>query len=442
MAFSLFLFLCYLTFMFNVEKKVLDNGLRVVLVPMPNSEAVTIQVLVGVGSKNETKEINGISHFLEHMFLKGTLRRPNPGDIHAEIDKIGASHNASTSLELTDFYIKSSAKDFDVGLDIISDIILNPLFNGEEIEKERGVILQEISMYEDMPPEKVLRSLIGVMYGDQPMGRETLGTKESVEKINKKDILKYRNDNYTPGNSVIVVAGGIDKDSAFEKIKSAFSEMEKKSSSNGFEFFDSQLKPGIKIFDKKIDQSHFAIGTKAFNMFDEKKYALSILSTVLGEKFSSRLFTEIREKLGLAYYVGSTTWLLLKDGILFIRAGVSHNNLEKAVKKIIEIIIDIRNNSVTKKELEEAKSFLRGQMALGLETSNRVADFFGEQELFYGKMMQPEEILEKIEKVTQDDILKVAQEIFQPEKISMAVIGNHHDFAEKEAFYKNLFSKI
>ena len=428
--------------MFNVEKKVLDNGLRVVLVPMENSEAVTIQVLVGVGSNHETKEINGISHFLEHLFFKGTKNRPNPGDIHKELDRIGATHNAFTTKEMTGFWVKSSVKDFDISLDIISDIILNPLFKEEEIEKEKGVILQEINMCEDMPQQKVLRSLVGVMYGDQSMGWETLGTKESVGKINRDDILKYRNDNYISNNSMIIVSGGIDNDSVFEKIKLAFLETKKENGDNKFKFSDFQSEPKVKIFDKKIDQSHFIFGIKAFDMFDEKRYTISVLSTILGEKSSSRLFMEIREKLGLAYYVGSMTWLLSKTGMFFIRAGVSHDNLEKAVGKIMEIISDLKNNGVLEKELEDAKSFLRGQTALSLETSDQVADFFGEQELFYGKMMQPEEILEKIEKVTQDDILKVAQEIFRPEKISMAVIGNHPDFSQKEEFYKNLFSKI
>lgn len=428
--------------MFNVEKKVLDNGLRVVLVPMENSEAVTIQILVGVGSNDEIKEINGISHFLEHLFFKGTKNRPNPGDIDREIDRIGASHNAITTKEMTGFWIKSSVKDFDTSLDIISDIILNPLFNEEEIEKERGVILQEINMYEDMPQQKVLRALPEVMYGNQPVGRETLGTKESVGMIKKSDILKFRTENYIAPNMVVIVSGGISKDEIIKKIEMVFSKIERPGKIEKFDVDAPQSEPKVKIFDKKIDQSHFAIGTKIFDMFDERRYALGILSAILGEKTSSRLFMEIRQKLGLAYYVWSTTWLMLKTGILIMRAGVSHDNLEKTIKKIIEIIGDIKNNGVAKKELDDTKGHIRGQMALGLETSDQVADFFGEQELFYGKMMQPEEILEKIEKVTQDDILRVAQEIFRPEKVSMAVIGSHPDFSQKEEFYKNLLSKI
>lgn len=428
--------------MFNFEKKVLSNGLRVILVPMENSEAVTIQVLVGVGSNNETKKINGISHFLEHLFFKGTKKRPNPGDINKELDRMGASHNAFTTKEATGFWVKSSIKDFDISFDIISDIILNSLFKKEEIEKEREVILQEINMYEDIPPQKILKKLISVMYGDQSMGWETLGEKESVKRIEREDIIKYRKVNYSVQNMIIVVAGNIDAEKVFKKISGIFSKNRRGKYQSQSGFKDFQDEPQIKIIDKKIDQSHLAIGIKAFDMFDERRYALNILSTLLGEKSSSRLFMEIREKLGLAYYVGSMSWLLSKTGILFIRAGVSHDNLKKTVEKIVEIIKDIKNNGIAKKELEDAKSHIRGQVALSFETTDQVADFYGEQELFYKKIMQPEEILKKIEKVSQSDILKVTRDIFRPEKISMAVIGHHEDVKNLENYYRKLLSNI
>lgn len=428
--------------MFNFEKKVLSNGLRAILVPMKNSEAVTIQVLVGVGSNNETKKINGISHFLEHLFFKGTKKRPNPGDINKELDRMGASHNAFTTKEATGFWVKSSIKDFDISFDIISDIILNSLFKKEEIEKEREVILQEINMYEDIPPQKILKKLISIMYGDQSMGWETLGEKESVKRIEREDIIKYRKANYSVQNMIIVVAGNIDAEKVFKKISGIFSKNRRGKYQPQSCFKDFQDEPQIKIIDKKIDQSHLAIGIKAFDMFDERRYALNILSTLLGEKSSSRLFMEIREKLGLAYYVGSMSWLLSKTGILFIRAGVSHDNLKKAVEKIVEIIKDIKNNGIAKKELEDAKSHIRGQVALSFETTDQVADFYGEQELFYKKIIQPEKILKKIEKVSQSDILKVTRDIFRPEKISMAVIGHHEDVKNLENYYRKLLSSI
>lgn len=428
--------------MFNIEKKVLDNGLRVILVPMENSEAVTIQVLVAVGSKNETKNINGISHFLEHLFFKGTKHRPNAGDVHKELDRIGASHNAFTSNEITGFWVKSSAKDFDISLDIVSDILLEPLFKKEEIEKERGVILQEISMYEDLPQRKVIDVLLNVMYGDQPAGWPVAGTKETVSGISRGDVLNYKEKNYLAKNMTVVVAGGINKKTAFEKISKVFKKIKKGELKAKKKIEILQKSPAIRLLDKKTDQSHLAMGIRSYDLFDDRRYALNLLSTILGGNPSSRLFMEIREKLGLAYYIGSVAWLQLDTGLIFIKAGVSRDNLEKTAKKIIEILNDIKNNGVSKEELKNAKSYICGQTALSLETTDQVADFYGEQELFYRKIMQPEEILQKIEKVSQYDILKVAKDIFRPEKISMAVIGQQEDNEKNRELFKKICVKI
>lgn len=428
--------------MLNFEKRILNNGLRVILAPMENSEAVTIQILAGIGSNHEIKKNNGISHFLEHLFLKGTKKWPNTGDLNKEMDRIGASHNAFTTKEATGFWVKSSVKDFNTGFEIISDVILNPLFKEEEIGKERNVILQEINMCEDLHIQKTLTNLISLMYGDQSMGWEITGTKETVSSINRQDIISYREKNYFAENMIIVVAGGIKKDEVFKRINEVFSNIKKEGEKPNFEFNDFQDSPKVEIINKKTDQSHLAVGIKAFDMFNKRRYALNVLSTILGGKSSSILFMEIREKLGLAYYVGSMSWLLSKAGILFVRAGVAHENLEKTVSKISEIFDDLKKNGVSKNDLEDAKSHIRGQMALSFETTDQVADFYGEQELFYNEIMQPEEILKEIEKVTQDDIIKLAGDIFQPGKISMAVIGSHPDFSQKEEFYKNLFSKI
>lgn len=428
--------------MFQVEKKVLNNGLRILTVPMKNSEAVTIQVLVGVGSKNETKKINGISHFLEHLFFKGTKNRPNPGDLDREIDKIGADHNALTSHEATIYWIKSAAKDFDIILDIISDIVLNPLFKEEEIEKERGVILQEISMYEDMPQRKVVDDLLWLSYGDQPVGRPLPGTKKTVMAIKRRDILKYQNKNYSAQNTIVVVSGGIDKKEAEIKIKKAFNYLRPGSAASAEKTKVPQKSPRIKIINKKTDQSHLVAGFPVFDMFDERRYALNILSAILGGNTSSRLFMEIRQKLGLAYYVGSWNWLQKDTGMLGIRAGVSHDNLEKTIAKISEILANLKKNGVSKTELENAKSFIRGQTALSFETSDQVADFYGEQELFYKKIMQPEDILGKIEKVSQNDILRLTKSVLSPEKLNMAVIGHYKNPEKKQEICKKIIKNI
>lgn len=420
--------------MLNYEKKVLDNGLRVILAPMENIEAVTLLVLVGVGSRYETKNINGVSHFLEHLFFKGTKHRPKPGDIHKELNKIGASYNAFTSKETTGFWVKSSAKDFDLSLDIISDILLEPVFDPKEIEKERGVILQEINMYEDDPRRKVLDILENVLYGNQPIGWDIAGKKEIVAKIKRADIINYEVNNYLAENMVVVAAGNVNQEIIFKKIRKVFKRVRKGRNKIAVPAKISNKSPKIKIVEKDSDQTHLALAFRGYDMFDEKRYALNLLSVVLGGNMSSRLFSEIREKLGLAYYVYSWGDQYMDAGYLGMAAGIPHEKTEKVVKKIVEIIKEIKEKSVSQKALDLAKGFVRGQMAMKFETSDEIASYIAGQELFYKKILQPEDVLKKIEKINQDDILQVGQEIFKSSRINMAIIGkppNHNLWSEK-----------
>ncbi len=428
--------------MFHFEKKVLDNGLRVIVAQMENTEAVTLSVFVRVGSRYEPLRVHGISHFLEHLFFKGTRRRPNPGDINKELDMIGAEHNAFTSKETTGFWVKSSAKDFDKSLDIISDILLEPLFKEEEIEKERGIILQEINMYEDEPRRKVIDILENIIYDRQPVGRDISGTKDSIKKIKRQDILNYKDDNYLSKNIVVVVAGNIKKDIAFKKIEEKFIRMKKGNNKKPKKTLIHQKFPAVKIVSKDIDQTHLTLAFRAYDMFDEKRYILNLISVILGGYSSSKLFAEIREKMGLAYYVYSYGDQYMDCGYLGIGTGIPHDKLETVVKKITEIVKNVKNGGITKNDLEHAKSYLRGQMALKFEGSDEVAYFIAGQEMFYKKIMQPIDIIKKIEKVSQNDIVKVAKDIFRPYKINMAVIGNHKDLIKKEKYYKKLFLEI
>lgn len=435
--------------MLNYEKKVLDNGLRVIVAPMENIEATTLLVLVGVGSRHENKNINGVSHFLEHLFFKGTKSRPKPGQVHKELNKIGATYNAFTAKEETGFWVKSSAKDFDISLDIVSDILLEPLFKNEEIEKERGVILQEISMYEDDPRRRILDIMENVLYGNQPLGWDIAGTKKTVNNIKRTDIVKYESDNYLSKNMVVIVAGNIDKKTAFKKIKNVFSRIRKGANKPFQRIKISQKSPQIKIIKKDSDQTHFALAFRGYDMFDEKRYILNLLSVTLGGNMSSRLFTEIREKLGLAYYVYSWGDQYNDCGYLGMAAGIPHEKIEKIINKITEIIKEIKEKSVSQKELDLAKGFIRGQMALKFETSDEIASFIAGQELFYKKILQPEEILKKIEKVNQNDILRIGKEIFNPARANLAIIGQPRSAARREGdnrkdeeLYKKIFLKI
>jgi predicted Zn-dependent peptidase len=427
--------------MISFKKKVLSNGLRVIAAPMENTDAVTLLVLAGVGSRYETKNINGISHFLEHLFFKGTKSRPKPGEVFKELDRIGSAYNAFTSKETTGFWVKSSAKDFDIGLDIVSDILQEPLFKKEEIEKERGVILQEINMYEDEPRRNVWNVLENVLYGDQPVGWDILGTKETVASIKRSDIINYRTKNYLSKNMIVVVAGNIDVKIVFKKIEKYFKRIKKGKNRLSKKTKIFQRPPRIKIINKDSDQTHLALGIRAYDMFHEKRYALNLLATILGGNFSSKLVMEIREKLGLAYYVYAFGDQYMDCGYLGIGTGIAHQELERVATKIIEILKRIKQKGFSKKDLDSAKSYLRGQMALKLETSDQVATFCAGQEIFYHKILQPEEVLKKLNKVSQNDILRVANEIFVPNKMNMAVIGSQDDFTKKELFYKNLLCK-
>lgn len=424
--------------MIKLEKRTLTNGLKVIVSPMENTETVTILVLVGVGSRYETKNINGISHFLEHLFFKGTKSRPNPGDVHKELDRIGAIHNASTSKENTGFWVKSSAKDFDTSLDIVSDILLEPLFKEEEIEKERGVILQEISMYEDDPRRRIMDILENVLYGDQPIGWDIAGSKETVNNIKRKDIINYESGNYLSQNMIVVIAGNINPQTAFKKVEKIFSRIKKGKIKKPSLTKEFQKSPQFKIVSKDSEQTHLAMAIRAYDMFDEKRYGLNLLSVILGGNTSSRLFTEIREKLGLAYYVFSWGDQSTDCGYLGMAAGIPHEKLSDVIKKIGEILTGIKNKGINKKDLDFAKGFLSGQTALRFETSDEIAFFIAGQELFYKKIMQPEEVLKKVEKVSQSDIVKMANELFRPRNLNLAAIGQKHNGKEIKKWMKKI----
>ena len=428
--------------MINFEKKVLSNGLRVILAPMSSTEAVTLLVLVKVGSRYETKNINGISHFLEHLFFKGTKKRPEPGQVLKDLNKIGADHNAFTSKEITGYWVKLSAKDFVIGLDVVSDILLESLFKGEEIEKERGVIMREIDMIEDNPPRKIQSTLENVIFGDQPIGWNVAGDKEIVRKIKREDIIKYEADNYLSQNMVVVVAGDLNKKTTFKKISDFFGKVRKGKNQPFKKTETLQTEPRAKILKKESDQTHFTLAFRAYDMFDKRRHALNLLSVILGGNSSSRLFTEIREKSGLAYYVYSWADQYEDCGYLGLAAGIPHEKLAEVAQKSIAIAKEIKEKGVSKDDLSFAKSFLRGQTALKFEASDEIASFVAGQELFYNKIIQPDEVLAKIEKVSQADILKIAQDIFRPERISMAVIGRQEQTKSNEEFYKKIFSKI
>lgn len=405
-------------------RKILPNKIRVILAPMAEAKSVNLLVLAGTGSKYETKKINGISHFIEHLFFKGTKSRPSVGEIHAELDSIGSQHNAFTAREVTGYWVKSASKHFSLILDIVSDIIINPLFNPEEVEKEKRVILEEIRMHNDDPMSRIFDIFNKLAYGNQPAGMPIDGYENTIKAITKKQIINYKESHYIGSNLAVVVAGDIDQ-VKFKEIENKFSQIKTGRAPSKKPPMEKQSGPGVYFKHKDTDQTHLILGGRSYNLYNQKKYASFLLDIILGGTASSRFFKELREKLGLAYYVKTAFIPETDAGQFILRAGVSNSNLGLAVDKIVEILKDIKNGGIGKKELDLAKENFRGRLALSFETSDEVADFFGEQEIFGLKIITPNELLKKVLDVKLEDLQKIANEIFQPNKINFALIGPH-----------------
>lgn len=405
-------------------RKVLPNKVRVILAPMAEAKSVNLLVLAGAGSKYETKKINGISHFIEHLFFKGTRSRPSAGQIHNELDSIGSQHNAFTAREVTGYWVKSASKHFSLILDIVSDIIINPLFNPEEIEKEKKVILEEIRMHNDDPMSRIFDAFNKLMYGNQPAGMPIDGYENTIKAITKKQIVNYKENRYVGSNLTVVVAGGIDQ-AKFKEIENKFSQVKTGKAPSKKPPIEKQSGPEAYFKYQDTDQTHLIMGSRSYNLFNQKKYASFLLDIILGGMASSRFFKELREKLGLAYYVKTAFMPETDTGQFILRAGVSNSNLGLAVDKIVEVLKDAKNGGIGKKELDLAKENFRGRLALSFETSDNVADFFGEQEIFGLKIITPNELLKKVLDVKPADIQKIANEMFQPNKINLALIGPH-----------------
>lgn len=419
------------------KKIKLKNGLRVISVPMKNANSVTVLVLVGTGSKYENKKINGISHFLEHMFFKGTKKRPNTLKISETLDMIGGEYNAFTSKEITGFWAKVDKKHTDIALDWISDMFLNSKFAEEEIQREKGVIIEELNMYLDTPTAYVSELFEDLLYKDQPAGWRIVGEKENILSFNREKVLDYYKNHYSTQNTVICVAGDINSKQIEEKIKNYFGKLKTITTLLKTATKEEQIKPEVLIHPKKTDQTHFCLGVRAYNMFDPRRHALSLMAVILGGNMSSRLFISIRERNGLAYYVHTSVDATTDTGYLVTQAGIKSEALEKAVILILKEYRDLKNNKITPKELKKAKDYLRGTMSLSLDATDNQASFYTIQEVMGQKVLTPGEKLKLIDKVSVDDINKVAKDIFTEEKLNLAIIGQFEE-KEKEKFQQLL----
>lgn len=417
------------------SKKTFKNGLRLITIPSESGLAVTALVLVETGSKYETKDKNGLSHFLEHMCFKGTKKRPKAIDISSELDSLGAQYNAFTSHEYTGYYAKVDSKHLDQALDIVSDIYLNQIFDEKEIEKEKGVICEEINMYEDIPQRKAQDLIMKLLYGDQPAGWNIAGEKDVVRSFKRKDFLKYRNEHYVSGATTVVVAGKFDKKTIVKKIEQKFKEMNSGRKNGKIDTVDIQKEPDAMVFNKRSDQTHLVLAVRSFKASDKNNYIVDVVSHILGGGMSSRLFQKVREEMGAAYYVHAANEQFTDHGFFEIAAGVDHSKIEDVVRAIAAELKKISAEAVSEKELKRVKDSIIGNIFLGLETSDSVASFFGGQEVIKREIETPEEFADKIKSVTAKDVLNVAKKLFVEKNLNLAVIG---PFENKENFVKLL----
>ncbi|MFH1192727.1 MAG: pitrilysin family protein [Candidatus Jorgensenbacteria bacterium] len=410
-----------------IKKLILPNGLRLILVPEPQSLATTVMVSVEAGSEYEAKEVNGISHFLEHMCFKGTTKRPRHIDIANELDGLGAEYNAFTGEESTSYYAKVRNDDFEKALDVVADLYLNPVFDAGEIEKERGVIVGEINMYEDLPQRRVQEFFMELVYGDQPAGRSIAGTKDIIKKLQRDDFLKYRGAHYLAPATVVTIAGGFNADSAAKLIGGYFGNLGTGEKGVKPKTVEAQAAPRELIRFKEVDQTHMVMGFRAFDIRDERRFALMLLADILGGGMGSRLFQVVREELGAAYYVHASADLYSDHGLAAMSAGVHHEKLPEVIAATLKEFRRFKEEPVDGETLKRAKDHMTGGLFLSLETSDALAGFYAGQELMRMPLLSPQEIASKLQAVTAENMRAIAGEYFTNDRLNLALIGPFKD---------------
>ncbi len=413
------------------KKTKLENGLRIITNKLSGTASATVLVLVGAGSRYETTEQRGLSHFLEHMFFKGAKKYKDTKEVSEAIDSVGGEFNAFTGKEYAGYYVKVGVENVEIACDVLSDMMIHATFKQEEIEKERGVILEEYNMYQDTPMYQIGWDFERLIFGDQPLGWDQIGTKEVIGKVMNKDFVDYNKQLYTPENTIIAVVGNIDEEKILEMVKKYFVMTDGK---KAFEFLPVKKMDGEKIFlrEKKTEQAHVAIGFPGYDEMHKDHWALKVLSVILGGNMSSRMFLGVREAKGLAYYIHTTTDDYMDAGAIVTNAGVDLKRIDDAVSGIIEEYRKLRDEGVLEPELQKAKSYVKGKMVLSLEDSEEFAHLLGKYELLHNDAKSPEEIAKAVDAVTIDDVMRVAKDLFKAEKMKICVIGPYDDKARFE----------
>lgn len=415
-----------------MKKETFKNGLRVITKHLPNTKSVTVLVLVGAGSRYETKKINGIAHFLEHMFFKGAKKYKNAKEVSEAVDAVGGDFNAFTGKEYVGYYVKVASQHQSVAMDVLSDMLIHSKFDSHEIDKERGVILEEYNMYQDTPMYQVGWDFERLLYGDQPMGWDQVGTKELIQSVTHDDFVKYKTALYTPDNIVVSIAGDVEHDNVCGEAKRFFKFSVEQKAFNFLAVQPNKNRERVFVHNKKTEQAHVVVGFPAYPEEHADHYVEKILSIILGGNMSSRMFLAVREAKGLAYYIHTTTDDYIDTGVISTRAGVDVKRVKSAVEAIVAEYKKIKGEAVPKKELDKAKEFLKGKLVLRLEDSEEYAHLIGKYELLHGRAKSPEEIIKAIDKVSAEDVARVSEDLFCEKRLRLAVIGPYEDNKEFE----------
>ncbi len=412
-----------------VNKNILQNGLRVVTKVLPNTESVTVLILVGAGSRYEKKEINGISHFLEHMFFKGAEKYKNTKEVSGAIDAVGGDFNAFTGKEYAGYYVKVAADKIDVALDVLSDMLIDSKFDSAEIDKERGVILEEYNMYQDTPMYQIGWDFERLIYGDQPLGWDQVGTKELIASVTQQQFLDYLHDLYTPDNTVIAVAGNFDETALIKDVERlfVFPAARQKKAYNFQPVQDLMLADRVWLRNKKTEQAHVVIGVPGYAANTDAHHAARLLAVILGGNMSSRMFLSVREAQGLAYYISASTDDYHDTGMFSVNAGVSVEKIDQAISSIMKEYQKVAESGVELAELEKAKAYLKGKIVLRMEDSEEYSHLIGKYELLHGARSGLEEVLARLDAVTLDQVNAAAKDLFQAERFRAAIIGPYDD---------------
>jgi predicted Zn-dependent peptidase len=419
----------------QIHHEILPNGISLIVVPISGTETVTNLVFMGVGSRYESDAQQGLAHFTEHMVFKGGKKYTTAFQIAQTLDGVGGEFNAFTGQEYTGFYTRTAKEHAELGLDVLADMVLHAQFPAEELEKEKGVIVEEINMYEDVPQRKVGHVLMDLLYGDTPLGRQILGTKKSVTSFTREDFVHYREQFYMGRKCVIAMAGAITPEQAKERVWARFQELPEGTAYTA-PAVEWQEKRQVVLSSRPSEQTHLILAAKAFALTDPRHPVLTLLNVILGAGMSSRLFTSVREQQGLCYYVRSGADLYQDSGYLYCSAGVDNTRFLQAVEAIVKELVKLRDEPVSEEELDRAKKHQLGKAAMTFEQAEEVAEYYGLQMLEERSTETVAEYLKRCEKVTAADIQQLAQELFQTDHLRLAAVGPYEDVAAVEALLK------